>query len=49
MLRFDFWNTKRRAMLEEEISNIVTHRKTSFDVARELLADSEATIQNSAQ
>jgi LAO/AO transport system kinase len=47
MLRFDFWNEKRRALLESEIQSIIAHQKTSFDVATELLADASVTIKNS--
>ena len=40
MLRVDFWNTKRRAMLETELVQVIKHEKTSFDLARELVAAS---------
>jgi hypothetical protein len=31
-------NTKRRAMLEAELVQVIRHEKTSFDLARELVA-----------
>ncbi len=40
MLRVDFWNTRRRAMLETELVQVIKHEKTSFDLARELVAAS---------
>ncbi len=49
MLRFDFWNETRYATLEREIESIIAHRKTSFDVARELLAGTELRMQPLAE
>jgi LAO/AO transport system kinase len=46
MLRFDFWSEKRRTILETEIENIISHKKTGFDVATELLADSSVSVRN---
>ena len=49
MLRFDFWSEKRRAILEAEIESIISHRKTGFDVATELLADSSVSLRTPQQ
>jgi LAO/AO transport system kinase len=46
MLRFDFWSEKRRQHLEAEIDNIISHQKTGFDVATELLADSAVHLKH---
>ena len=38
MLRVDFWNASRREMLENELPKVVAHDRTSFDLARDLVA-----------
>ncbi len=47
MLRFDFWSEKRREQLESEIDHIISHEKTGFDVATELLADASVNLNTS--
>jgi LAO/AO transport system kinase len=37
MLKIDFWNPKRTALLEQELAKIAAHEKTSFDLAQELV------------
>ena len=37
MLRFDFWTQERSTLLERELDEIMAHKRTSFEVARELV------------